>query len=46
MTVSVWETDDMTGASYWHVFTKAYGTHTYFDEHIRGWMPLPRVRHA
>jgi len=43
VTVGVWETDDMTGASYWRVFGGRFGTHTYFDQHIVGWRPLPRV---
>jgi hypothetical protein len=45
-TVSVWETDDITGASYWRVFGGRYGTSAYFDQHILGWRPLPRIRHA
>jgi hypothetical protein len=43
VTVGVRETDDMTGASYWRVFGGRFGTHTYFDRHIVGWRPLPRV---
>jgi hypothetical protein len=46
VTVGVWETDDMTGASYWRVFASAYGTHTYFDPQIVGWRPLPRTYRA
>jgi hypothetical protein len=46
VTVGVWETDDMTGTSYWRVFGAIYGTHVYFDYHVRGWMPLPHLRHA
>ncbi|MGF9765103.1 hypothetical protein AAII07_59680, partial [Microvirga sp. 0TCS3.31] len=34
VTVGVWETDDMTGASYWRVFGARYGTHVYFDQHV------------
>jgi hypothetical protein len=44
--VSVWETDDMTGTSYWRVFGAIYGTRVYFDDHVRGWMPLPHLHHA
>jgi hypothetical protein len=39
-------TDDMTGRSHWRVFGARYGTHTYFDQHIVGWRPLPRVYRA
>jgi hypothetical protein len=46
VTVGVWETDDMTEASYWRVFGARYGTHTYFDQHIVGWRPLPRPSRA
>lgn len=46
VTAGVWETDDITGASYWRVFGGRYGTHAYFDPHIVGWRPLPRIRHA
>jgi hypothetical protein len=46
VTVGVWETDDMTGVSHWRVFATAYGTTSYFDEHIRGWRSLPRIRHG
>ena len=41
ITIGVWETDGMTGANCWRVFTKRYGTASYFDEHVRGWTPLP-----
>jgi hypothetical protein len=33
----------MTGRSHWLVFGACYGTHTYFDQHIVGWRPLPRI---
>ena len=46
VTVGVWETDDITGRSHWRVFGARYGTHTYFDQHIVGWRPLPRVYRA
>ena len=46
VTVGVWEADDMTGASYWRVFGARYGTHLYFDQHVVGWRPLPRVRQS
>jgi hypothetical protein len=46
VTVGVWETDDMTGTSYWRVFGAIYGTRVYFDDHVRGWMPLPHLHHA
>jgi hypothetical protein len=34
----------MTGLSHWRVFGARYGTHTYFDQHIVGCRPLPRLR--
>jgi hypothetical protein len=43
VTVGAWEHDDITGRSHWRVFGARYGTHTYFDQHIAGWRPLPRV---
>jgi hypothetical protein len=46
VTVGVWETDDMTGTNYWRVFAASYGTHAYFDDHVRGWINLPRAGHA
>ncbi|GEO17315.1 hypothetical protein [Microvirga aerophila] len=46
VTVGMGQTDDMTRASYWRMFTSEYGTQTYFDEHVRGWMNLPRPGHA
>ena len=46
VTVGVWETDDMTGISYWRVFGSPFSTHTYFDQHIRGWTFLPHARDA
>jgi hypothetical protein len=46
VTVRVWETDDRMGASHWRVFGARYSTHTYFDQHIVGWRPLPRVYRA
>ena len=46
VTVGVWETDDITGASYWRVFGDPFGVHTYFDQHVMGWKPLPRIPHA
>jgi hypothetical protein len=46
VTVGVWETDDITGASYWRVFGSLFGTHTYFDQHVMGWRPLPRIPNA
>jgi hypothetical protein len=36
VTDGVWETSDITGASYWPVFGAHYDTHTYFDQHIVG----------
>ena len=46
VTVGAWEHDDITGRSHWRVFGARYGTHTYFDQHIVGWRPLPRVYRA
>jgi hypothetical protein len=46
VTVGVWETDDITGVSCWRVFADQHGIHNYFDQHIRGWMPLPRLPNA
>lgn len=46
VTVGVWETDDITTRSHWHIFGARYGTHTYFDQHIVGWQPQPRIRRA
>jgi hypothetical protein len=43
VTVGAWEHDDITGRSHWRVFGARYGTHTYFDRHIVGWRPRPRV---
>jgi hypothetical protein len=42
--VGIWETDDITTRSHWRVFGARYGTRTYFDQHIVGWRPLPRIR--
>ncbi len=46
VTVGVWVADDITGRSYWRVFRGVFGTHCYFDQHIRGWMWLPHARDA
>jgi hypothetical protein len=46
VTVGAWVSDDMTGRSYWRVFSSAIGTHVYFDQHIRDWMWLPRAGRA
>jgi hypothetical protein len=46
ITVGVWETDDMTGRSHWHVYGGRFGTHTYFDQHVVGWRPLPPIRQS
>jgi hypothetical protein len=46
VTVGVWETDDITRRSHWRVFGARYGTHTYFDQHIVGWRPLPCIYRA
>jgi hypothetical protein len=43
VTVGVWETDDITRRSHWRVFSAWCGTHIYFDKHIVGWRPLPRI---
>ncbi len=42
VTVGVWSVDHLDGARFWHVFSKAFdGSSAYFDDHVRGWMPLP-----
>ena len=46
VTVGVWEIDDITRRSHWRVFGARYGTHTYFDQHIVGWRPLPCIYRA
>ncbi len=46
VTVGVWVADDITGKSYWRVFGGVFGTHCYFDQHVRGWMWLPHARDA
>ena len=46
VTVGAWVSDYMTGRSYWRVFSNVIGTHIYFDQHIRGWMWLPRTGNA
>jgi hypothetical protein len=46
VTVGVWQTDDIMGTSYWRVFGAECGPHAYFDEHVRGWMLLPRAGNA
>ena len=46
VTVGVWETDDISGLSYWRVFGAKDGATIYFDQHVRGWRPLPRGRDA
>jgi len=43
VTVGVWESDDMTGASHWRVFGARYGTHIYFDQHTVSWRRLLRT---
>lgn len=47
-TVGAWKVDPIAGLSYWRVFGTEDGTSLYFDQHVRGWMPLPppRARHA
>jgi hypothetical protein len=41
MTVGAWKVDPIAGLSYWRVFGTEDGTSLYFDQHVRGWMPLP-----
>jgi hypothetical protein len=45
VTVGVWETDTIFEVGFWRVFS-ARAPSTYFDQHVRGWMPLPRVPNA
>jgi hypothetical protein len=45
VTVGFWETDTIFEVGFWRVFS-ARGPSTYFDQHVRGWMPLPRVPNA
>jgi hypothetical protein len=42
VTVGSWEVDPVAGLSYWRVFGPKDSALFYFDQHIRGWMPLPR----
>jgi hypothetical protein len=46
VTVGVWVTDDITRVSYWRVFGDPESAAVYFDQHIMGWKPLPRVPDA
>jgi hypothetical protein len=46
VTVGAWTRDDVSGTGYWRVFGGRYGTHSYFDHHIRGWVHLPLPRDA
>jgi hypothetical protein len=45
VTVGFWETDTIFEVGFWRVFS-ARGPSTYFDQHVRGWRPLPRVPNA
>jgi hypothetical protein len=45
VTVGFWETDTIFEVGFWRVFS-AGSPSTYFDQHVRGWMPLPRVPNA
>ncbi|MGF9763828.1 hypothetical protein AAII07_52815 [Microvirga sp. 0TCS3.31] len=45
VTVGVRETNTVFEIGVWRVFS-AHGSSTRFDQHIRGWMPLPRVPNA
>jgi hypothetical protein len=45
VTVGFWETDTIFEVGFWRVFS-AHGPSTYFDQHVRGWRPLPRVPNA
>jgi hypothetical protein len=45
VTVGFWETDTIFEVGFWRVFS-AGSPSTYFDQHVRGWMPLPRVPSA
>ena len=48
VTVGSWEVNPIAGVSYWRVFGAKGMPSLYFDQHIRGWMPLPtpRLRNA
>ena len=41
VTVGSWEVDPAAGVSYWRVFGTKGMPALYFDQHVRGWMPLP-----
>lgn len=41
VTVGLWEVDPRAGLSYWRVFGAKDSTALFFDQHVRGWMPLP-----
>jgi hypothetical protein len=45
VTVGFWETNTIFEIGVWRVFS-ARGSSTYFDQHVRGWRPLPRVPNA
>ncbi len=44
VTVGAWEVDPVAGVSYWRVFGAKGMPSLYFDQHVRGWMPLPPPR--
>ncbi|PVE20522.1 hypothetical protein DC522_31795 [Microvirga sp. KLBC 81] len=46
VTVGMWEVDDISGLGNWRVFSPRFTTSLYFDRHIVGWRPLPRVYRA
>ena len=46
VTVGVWEADDASSLGYWRVFGAKDILSFYFDQHVRGWRPLPRAGHA
>ncbi|WP_230530908.1 hypothetical protein [Microvirga roseola] len=46
VTMGTWTYDAASGATYWRVFSAKLGTAAYFDEHVRGWMPLPHASSA
>jgi hypothetical protein len=45
VTVGFWEMDNIFEVGFWRVFS-ARGPSTYFDQHVWGWRPLPRVPNA
>jgi hypothetical protein len=41
VTAGLWEVDAVSGISYWRVLGPKDGASVFFDQQIRGWIPLP-----